>query len=255
MNDDFHGMTKKERKALRRAEKVERQQMKISVNLWDRFKWWGVLVGVVALFAYWIYQGIIPTPPGEADKPLDRIAENDWVRGNRNADVVVIEYSDLQCPACRVYYPLLKELEASYGDRVAFVYRHFPLKQIHLHAEMAAYAAEAAGQQGKFWEMHDQLFEHQDEWAESGKARAFITQYAQDIGLSVDQFKKDWGSKLVKGLVNADYMSGLTYNVNATPTFYINGEKVDNPQGLDAFASILDSKLGSPSSSVLPPTQ
>lgn len=243
MNEETK-LTKKERKALNKLNSKENKSG-LQKLLWP------ILIGLgVLLLGYFIFNSMAPIPEEEKDKPLDKPAATDWIKGNPNAAVVIIEYSDLQCPACRAYQPLVKQMAEEYGDRIAVVYRHFPLKQIHLQATLAAQAAEAAGLQGKFWEMHDLLFEKQAEWSGNGRARTMMADYAKDLGLNVNQFKRDLFSKQVKALVNADYMSGLTAGVNATPTFYLNGDKIKNPQGPEEFKSLIDAKLGSPSATI-----
>jgi protein-disulfide isomerase len=234
-------LSKKERKALNKlaGQKHDSGPKKL---LWPMI----TIVGFL-LAGYFIFNSMIPIPADEKDKPLDKPTATDWMKGSSAAPVVIVEYSDLQCPACRAYQPLVKQMTEEYGDRIALIYRHFPLKQIHLQATLAAQAAEAAGMQGKFWEMHDLLFEKQTEWAENPRARALMSDYAKALNLDVSQFKKDLFSKQVKILVNADYMSGLTHGVNATPTFYLNGQKIKNPQSPEEFRSLIDASIGSPS--------
>ncbi|OGV96028.1 hypothetical protein A2W24_02980 [Microgenomates group bacterium RBG_16_45_19] len=176
-------------------------------------------------------------------KPVNQVLETDWYQGNKAAAVVIVEYSDFQCPACRLYSPLIEQLTQLYPDQLAVVYRHFPLKEIHPRANLAAQAAEAAGKQGKFWEMNHLLFERQEEWAESGQASKIMMGYAQELGLNSDQFKQDLNSKAVKGLVKADYLSALANRLNGTPSFFVNGSRIENPQGLAAFQAVLEPLL------------
>jgi len=117
-----------------------------------------------------------------------------------------------------------------------------------LQAELAAQAAEAAGKQGKFWEMHDILFKNQSNWAESPKAKSQFIDYAEEIGLDVSKFKNDLGSKEVRGYVKADLLSGLSLRLNSTPSFYINGERISNPPSPQAFEELIVSQLPSTAS-------
>lgn len=167
----------------------------------------------------------------------------DHVKGNASSTVVFVEYSDFQCPACKTYYPLLLEVAKTYGDRIAFVYRHFPLKQIHFNAEPAAWASEAAARQGKFWEMHNLLFEKQSEWSTSNDLKKVFEDYALILGLDKDKFLADLDSKEVKDFVNAQRQHGLKEGLNSTPTFFLNGKKLDNPQSIDAFRILIDKAL------------
>lgn len=172
------------------------------------------------------------------------VTESDWTKGNPEADVVLVEYSDFQCPACLAYDPVISQLLAEYGDRMLFVYRHFPLKTIHRNATAAAAAAEAAGVQGKFWEMHNVLFANQGSWANLANPGSEFERYAAALSLNVEQFLSDYVSKTVKDQVEADYQSGLDARLDSTPSFFLNGAKLtQNPQGYDAFATLIEAEL------------
>lgn len=160
--------------------------------------------------------------------------------GNFSSAVTIIEYSDFQCPACGVYYPITKKLLETNGARVQFVYRYFPLRTIHQNAVAAARAAESAGKQGKFWEMHDFLFERQKEWSDEKNVRDALTRYAGELGLNVGQFLADFESSTVKDRVDRDYQSGERAGVEGTPTFFLNGKKIDTPRSYDEFQKIID---------------
>ncbi len=168
----------------------------------------------------------------------------EWVRGNPNAAVKLIEYSDFQCPACRSYYGLVKQLETEYGDRVAFVYRHYPLYQIHANADYAARVSEAAGVQGKFWEMHDQLFESQGDWDKLLDPGKTFAKYATELGLDADKLMSDSESTEVRQEVANDYQRGQRIGVAGTPTFIVGGAKISNPGSLEEFQAVLNLVLG-----------
>lgn len=174
---------------------------------------------------------------------VDAVADYDWASGPRTAPVTLVEYSDFQCPACGAYYPVLKELMKEYDGRIRFVYRHFPLRAIHAHADFAARAAEAAGKQGKFWEMEALLFEHQRDWAESANAEGLITEYAVSLGLDRGRFESDVNSREVSQKVEKDFQGGLASGVNATPTFFLNGKKLENPKSYDEFRNTITAEL------------
>lgn len=153
--------------------------------------------------------------------------------GNKDAKVVLIEYGDFQCPGCGSAHPIVKAMSEKYKDNLAFVFRNFPLTNIHPNARAAAAAAETAGQLGKYWEMHNILYENQDEWSSaSTDARAGIfAGYAERIGLD----KKTFTSKLddttnVSKKINFDLALGRKLNVSGTPTFYLNGKKLSEGQ-------------------------
>ncbi|MDR9417683.1 DsbA family protein [Gracilimonas sp.] len=157
-------------------------------------------------------------------------------------EVTIIKYSDFQCPACKYYVSIEEQIKEAYGDDVAIIYKHFPLN-IHPHAQVAARAAEAARAQGKFQEMHDLIFEGQEQWAR-GNAEAMFIGYARELDLDVEQFQNDMNSADMQRIVMADKREGLDLNVNSTPTFYINGTKLEqNPRTFEQFKSIIDGMM------------
>ena len=169
--------------------------------------------------------------------PLDNI------KGNASSTIVFMEYSDFQCPACRAYYPIMRELMTEFGDRVLFVFRHFPLTGIHPNAEFAARAAEAAGRQGKFWEMHDLLFEKQNEWAGVAEILPTFESYALLLGIDIQKFKEDFTAEDVKNFVRAERLHAVTSGLQGTPSFFINGEQIQNPSSAEEFRLIILKKL------------
>jgi protein-disulfide isomerase len=171
------------------------------------------------------------------------VSADDWRRGDENAKVVLVEYSDFQCPACGSYYPLVKALHNEYDDSLVVIYRHFPLRQIHANAEPAARAAEAAGKQGKFWEMHDMIFEHQRDWSDSRDAFGIFSSYAFSLGLDTARFTNDFNSLEGQEKIQRDYEGGFRAGVAGTPTFFLNGTKIQNPRSYDEFKDIISELL------------
>ena len=169
--------------------------------------------------------------------------ETDWVKGAplKDAKITVIEYADFECPACGAYYPTIKKLAADFKN-VSFVYRHFPLPQ-HKGARPAAQAAEAAGEQGKFWEMHDLIFENQSIWSRSTSAEEAFAAYAERLGLDMAKYKTDLTSAKAKTKINTDYQSGSS-EVDGTPSFFLNNKKIQNPRNYEEFRSILQAAGG-----------
>ena len=156
------------------------------------------------------------------------------LKGNKDAELKLIEYSDFQCPACQYWYGELKKLEAQYENDFQVEYHHLPLRSIHPNAQIAAQAAEAAGRQGKFWEMHDMLFERQAEWSQSFKPEQLFKQYADSLGLDTRRFAYDMNSDEVKDFVNKQYDDALASGLKLqTPTFTLNGEVIQ----LEDFAN------------------
>ena len=210
-------------------------------------------VGAVALIGGSLLISMMATSAN--DEPFD-VPER--VKGNENAEVVLTEFGDLECPACRAAFPIISELAEEFGDDVKIVYKHFPLTQIHPNAFLAAQATEAAGMQGKFWEMHDVIFEEQPKWARSVNPRASFIRYAEDLGLDVDQFKQQLNATSIKQKVNSDIAEGNALNVRSTPTFALNGEVIQNPGSIEDFRAILRAALQASESGVdleLSPTE
>lgn len=166
------------------------------------------------------------------------------VKGLKDSKVTLLEYGDFQCPACKSYFPLIGQLEAEYGDRVAFQFRHFPLVQIHPNAFVGSRAAEAAGKQGKFFEMHDLLYENQETWSASSSPIPLLQSYAKQLNLNLDQFNTDMNSSAVADTINADVKSAQAVGATSTPTFVLNGKRIDkNPQSAEEFKKLLDEAL------------
>lgn len=154
----------------------------------------------------------------------------DWTKGSNNPKLTIVEYADFQCPGCSSASPVLSQVVDKYGDHVQLIYRHFPLTNIHPHARAAAAASEAAGKQGKFWEMHDRLFENQSEWSQaSGSNRADIFgDYAEALGLNREQFINDLTSSDITAKINFDGALGRKAGVNSTPSIYVDGKLVED---------------------------
>lgn len=159
----------------------------------------------------------------------------DHVYGENSSSVVLIEYGDFQCPACGGAFPQLKTIKETYKDKIAFIFRNFPLTTIHPNALAAATAAEAAGLQGKFWEMHDALYENQTAWSdiEASKRTDSFAGFAQDIGLNVDQFKKDLSDPRINTKISRDRSFAGKLNVSGTPTLFIGDQKLTDEETSD----------------------
>ncbi|MFO7847654.1 MAG: thioredoxin domain-containing protein [Balneolaceae bacterium] len=159
---------------------------------------------------------------------------------NQTAQTVeILKYSDFQCPACKGFVPYVEQLQEEYGDLIDFSYRHFPLSGFQ-YSRLAAHSAEAAREQGHFDEMHDLIFENQQEWSQ-GNARELFESYAEQIGLDMEQFREDVESDAVAERVESNRREGVRRSVTSTPTFFINGRKLQqNPQSYEQFKSIVE---------------
>jgi len=180
---------------------------------------------------------------GVADANIRPVDETDWVKGNAESAVTLIEYSDFQCPACRTYFPIVKQINEEFGDQIRFVYRHFPLIQVHPNAAFAARAANAAGNQGKFWEMHDILFENQPAWSGSPNVAEMMIGYAAILELDTDKFQEDLSSESAKASVQNSYAEATSAGINSTPTFILDGEKIQNPRGIEEFRTLIQEAI------------
>lgn len=177
---------------------------------------------------------------------------SDHVEGNKNAKVVLIEYGDFQCPGCGKAHPIVKSVLEKYDDNVAFVFRNFPLTSIHPNARAAAAAAEAAGLEGgkeKYWQMHDKLYENQQEWqdASTSERSDFFANYAQAIGINKTKFETTLSelSSRINQKISFDQELGRKLNITGTPTFYLNGTQMTSEQigSEDAFAAAVKAEL------------
>jgi protein-disulfide isomerase len=153
-------------------------------------------------------------------------AEPAHVLGPANAPVHLEEFGDFECPPCGMFHPILTQMKAEFGDKLAVTFREFPLVPTHQHALAAASAAEAAGLQGKFWEMHDLLYEHQNDWKKEFDVRPIYEGYAKQIGLDVERYKRDMNGDLVAQRIFADGKRGHSLGVTGTPTVFMNGREV-----------------------------
>lgn len=227
---------KQEMKEQKRTSNARRDRMK-NIVTWSIVG--AAIVGIVVL--------VIISKGGTAtSNTLAPVTTEDHVAGATTAPAVLVEYSDYQCPACGSYYSVVKNLQKKYGDRLALVYRNFPLTTLHQYAQLGAQAAEASGMQGKYWEMHDLLFENQATWSKSANAndvKKSFSDYANQLKLDVTKFNSDLTSSAVANRVDRDVQSGNAMSISGTPTFFLNGKKLTNPGSEDAFSAIIDGVL------------
>lgn len=164
--------------------------------------------------------------------------------GATTAKVQIVEFGDYQCPGCGAYEPVLEQLRAKYKDNpnFSFVFRNFPLPQ-HPNAIPAALAAEAAGLQGKFWEMHDLIYANQSQWAEVADSTPTFQSYAAKIGLDPNKFMQDLKSPQLSEKISADQRDGQSLSVDRTPTIYLNGKTLQSLPTLDQFEKQIDSLI------------
>ncbi len=204
-----------------------------------------LIVLIAAVGAYQVATGPSVELPKKDGSLSSQVSASDWTKGSVTPKVTFVEYSDFQCPACGAYHPLLEEMYATYKDSISFTYRHFPLPQ-HPNALPSAYAAEAAGAQGKFWEMADMLFTNQAEWSEVADTGAIFEGYAQKLGLDITKYQIDIASDTTKAHVEASKKSGTLSALDHTPTFFINGKMIANPQSKEELFADIEAALQNP---------
>ena len=213
-----------------------------------------IILAVLAAGGIAIFMSRQGSSANDAADASSAVGQTARVRGAADAKISLVEYGDYQCPTCGQYHPILQELLARYPGKVKLEFHHFPLVQMHSNAMAAAIAAESAGDQGKFWEMHDLLYNPTSwqEWTPSDNAEKYFENYASQLGLNVSKFKQDFASSAVNSRINADIQAFKdTKQSMATPTFFINGKYIENGKlvdssrepSVDAFSKQLDDAL------------
>ena len=201
------------------------------------------IIGIIAVVlfggAFW-YASI------SAEKSNEGVEIQTHIKGNPDAAVRLVEYSDFQCPACAAFQPAINEAVSQFGDNLALEYKHFPLP-IHPYATQAAVAAEAAGQQDKFFEYHDLLFQNQPAWSQSATPKALFLQYADDLDLDMDAFRRHMNSSVLRDHVLAQFAEGRSQQITGTPTFFLNGKRMQ-PETYEAFLTQIADAIGTPES-------
>lgn len=232
-------LTNRERHQQRKEEKM---QAKIVQSRSKVIKKWLKIIGIVSFIVASIIWYNYSNPP-ISSKDLLSIKSDDWFKGKNEAQVTVIEYLDFECEACGAIYPVTKRISEEFGGQVKFVTRYFPLDG-HRNSITSALAAEAAGKQGKFWEMHDKLFENQITWGESRDSKSYVFEkYAEELGLDIQKFKQDVKLNETRNRIERDRLSGIRLGINSTPSFFLNGEKIVNPRGYQEFKELIQKAL------------
>ena len=236
---DKHGMSKHEKREMKKQQIQSEQKSAASSAKRKKTVRNAVIVAVILIAIIGVGWVVLSYKSSDY---LPALAGSDNSIGATNASVVMVEYSDFQCPYCgRFYTQTEQQIMDAYVStgKVRFVYRHFPLSQVHSYAEKAAEASECAADQGKFWEYHNKLFENQKSLYLNS-----LKQYASDIGLNSTQFNTCLDSGVMQQRVSQDYKAGASSGVSSTPTFFVNDKKVEGAQPFSAFQSAIDSQLG-----------
>ena len=206
-----------------------------------RTLFWAVFLIILALILWGLTVAMNKSSVSTTNNliPPAPVSTSDHILGPSNAPVTMIEYGDFECPACGVYFPLVERLMKEASSTVRLVFRHFPLPQ-HANALITAEASEAASLQGKFWDMYRLIYEHQSDWSNLTDAHDILDSYAGQIGLDMVKFKADLDSAAVKTLIANDQAEGVKIGIEGTPTFFVNGKAITNPQSYEAFKSLIE---------------
>ena len=250
------GLTKKQFKELRKLEKMQSRNLEQKNS---SIKW--IAISVVSALFVVLFVGIIVFAKNK-NKPLTangqtQFANNGHARmltstgddATNSAQVAaeqavtIVEYGDLQCPACKVYHPLVKDVLAAYPDKVKLIFKNFPLTSAHPNAMGAAIAAEAAGRQGKYFQFIDMAYDTQEQWALLPNPQSKFEEYVKKLGLDVEKFKKDQKDPAIQKLINDERDEGIKNGVSGTPSFFVNGNKIENPASIDGFKKIIDEAI------------
>jgi protein-disulfide isomerase len=209
------------------------------------------LIGIIVLVIGIIGAAVVFS--GGGDDVAGAVSNNFY--GQESATVTVTEFADFECPACAQFFPIISQVKEQFKDQVRFEFKHFPLVQIHPNSIAAHRAAQAAAKQGKFWEMHDLLYERQTSWRAQSNGTGVSTnsnpgltfeRYAEELGLDVEQYKLDVSANETIGTINADIAAGKAKGAVSTPTFYINGKLVEDLASLatpEGFASVIQTAI------------
>lgn len=236
--DENKSYSKKELKELRKLAELEKT---IQEKKQNTVKWIAITLSSVLFLFFFAW--IVVSSKQSATQTVSDVTHGGHVRGNVDAKVALVEFSDLQCPACRAAKPNVDKILNDYKDKVKLVYKHFPLKTVHKNALAAAYASEAAAKQDKFFEFHDLLFEKQDDWANEANPEEKFLSYVKELKLKEDQFKKDVSSEDVIKKVQDEEQEAIENGVNSTPTFFVNNKKVDYNGNYDDLKKAVDDEL------------
>lgn len=203
-------------------------------------RFWAILalIAVFVIGAVWINNN------KKGNSSTSNVAPTNHVMGSTSTGVTLLEYGDYECPYCGQYYPVVKQVAAMYTNQIQFQFRNLPLTQLHPNAFAGARAAEAASLQGQFWQMHDILYESQQDWVSSSNPESIFVGFATQLGLNTTKFKTDFASSQVNNVINADVDAfNKTGAQEATPTFFLNGKQISPTESIASFQSYINAAI------------
>lgn len=204
-----------------------------------------ILTGIVVITVVLVVGAVFFLSQPEKPVIIDaaNLVKDDALKiASDGAKLTIVEFGDYQCPACKLAHPGLKQVVAEHPGQVNFIFRNYPLP-MHANAQPAAKAVEAAAMQGKGWEMHDKLYESQDEWANQSNPLAMFKQYATELGIDAEKMESDMNSSTVNDKISRDIADGNTSGVNATPTLFLNNEFYKGGIGYSDLKAAVEAKL------------
>lgn len=201
-------------------------------------RFWLIIIVILVIFGGVLVVNGKKSPASGSGQPTNH------VEGAGKTGVKLVEYGDYECPFCEEYYPIVKQVAAQYNTQIFFQFRNLPLTQIHPNAFAGARAAEAASLQGKFWQMHDLLYENQNQWVSSSNPQSFFDIYAKELGLKTAQFDTDFAGTKVNSLIQADIAAfGKTGQAEATPTFFLDGKHITPDPTVASFSQLINAAI------------
>ncbi|MDI6401535.1 DsbA family protein [Balneolaceae bacterium ANBcel3] len=216
--------------------------MKNRYKLWSSFAVTLAVVTLTMIYLAGFENTAEPEPVADIDEGLSlellEPRDDDWMKGNPDADVVIVKYSDFQCPACRGYAAMDDMMSSRMEEEALFIFRHFPLRNFR-HSNTAALYVEAAGRQGKFWELHDLIYINQQRWS-GGDAEEIFNSLAQSLELDMDQLQADMENPELQERIDRHYQSGQQLRVRAVPTIFINGEQIQLPRSIEEYEALIN---------------
>lgn len=240
--EETQELTRKERRALAREEKRKTRERRSRVAKIRKLTIWLISVALIGFAGFWLVKWL-NTPSDNLPQDIFELRVEDHYKGSDSPKLTLIEFGDFQCPACAGYAQAVKEVVSEFSGDLRVIYRNFPLVTIHRNALAAAYAAEAAGKQDKFWLMHDLLFDKQSEWSDLKKPEEKFRDYAGQLELDQEKFVEDMKSKAVEEKVDLDIVIANRAKVNSTPSFFLEGKYIRPSANPTAFKNLIREEL------------
>lgn len=206
-------------------------------------QFWGVLIIIALVFVgIFIFSG---NKNNNTSSVNSNAKPSENIEGLGEDNVTLVEYGDFECPYCEEYFPIVQQVQQEFNNQIYFQFRNFPLTSIHPNAFAGARAAEAAALQGKFWQMHDALYDSNNwqVWSTSNDPNPYFNQYAQELGLNVNKFKTDFASQAVNNTVSADMAAGNKLNIQGTPSFFLDGKQIQPEPTVASFSSFINAEI------------